>query len=139
MRHAEETIEYLQPEEIVNRYYEALKSGNIDKVKSLMTKESYFMALDSLGLKLAFKDTTFKHSLEAIEDDENALRYVEEALSKDLPSRHLSSEINIENSEPNGTQRVTVNYTEDGKAKKLYFSKEDDGWKINYYAGRKVD
>ena len=32
-----------------------------------------------------------------------------------------------------------LNYTEDEKEKKLYFSKEEDGWKINYYAGRKVD
>ena len=38
----------------------------------------------------------------------------------------------------NGDQRQTIAYTEEGKVKKLYFSKEENGWKINYYAGRKV-
>jgi hypothetical protein len=73
-----------------------------------------------------------------IKEDADALREVEDTLSFDLISRKKSPVIEIKSVSWNGTQRQTIDYTEDGKAKKLYFSKEKDGWKINYYAGRKV-
>jgi len=64
---------------------------------------------------------------------------VENKLSVELISRKLSPKIDIVSQQWNGTKRQTIKYKEDGKSKKLYFSKEEDGWKINYYAGRKVD
>ena len=129
----------LQPEEIVGRYYQLLYGGALQSLRELMTKKSYYMTLESLGIKLSFKDPLFKSKLENIEDDEDSLKEVEQQLSLDLLSRDLSPKINIEEVKANGSGRTTVHYTEDGKTKNLYFSKEDTGWKINYYAGCKAD
>ena len=129
----------LQPEEIVIKYYKLLYNGDLNNVKKLMTETSYYMALESLGIKLSFKDPIFKNKLENMEDDKRALKDVEERLSIDLLSRGLAPKINIHKLEENGSLRRTVHYTEDDKIKNLYFSKEKKGWKINYYAGRKVD
>lgn len=134
-----ESVDSLQPEEAVSSYYQAIHCGDLESVKRLMTKQSYFMTLESLGLKLAFKDSVFKQELENIEENETSLEKVERKLSENLSSRDNSPEIKIVKVEPNGSERLTVHYTEDGKTKNLYFSKEKDEWKINYYAGRKVD
>jgi len=139
MSNTEQELNTLQPEEAVIRYYEALKCGDLESIKCLMTEQSYHMTLESLGLKLAFKDLSFKHELENIDEDKVSLEKVEQALSEELLSRHKSPDIIIAEIEPNGMSRKIVNYTEDGKVKKLYFSNEEDGWKINYYAGRRVD
>jgi len=132
------TYESLQPEEVVDRFYSSLYGGDLESVKHLMTQQSYFMTLESLGLKLAFKDLSFKEALENIEEDENFLQRVESGISQDLLTRSGHPQIDIQRVEPNGSDRMTVHYKEDGKVKNLYFSKEEDGWKINYYAGRKV-
>ncbi len=129
---------YLEPSDILNLYYTSLYSGDLSTVKSLMTEESYIMTLETFGLRLALRDQEFKSQLKKIEDDEDALAEVENKLSYDLIDRRNSPEIDIKNVSGNGENRQTIDYTEDGKMKKLYFSKEKDGWKINYYAGRKV-
>jgi len=128
----------LEPKVILSVYYTALYSGDLYTVKGLMTPESYMMTLETFGLRLSFKDPEFKSHLKMIKEDADALREVEDTLSFDLISRKKSPVIEIKSVSWNGTQRQTIDYTEDGKAKKLYFSKEKDGWKINYYAGRKV-
>jgi hypothetical protein len=128
----------LEPSTIVTLYYKALYSGDLGTVKELMTKESYMMTLQTFGLRLALHDATFKQQLKKCEEDPDVLTEVEYILSGELSSRKLSPAIEIRSTENNGNQRQSVEYTEDGKSKKLYFSKEDDGWKINYYAGRKV-
>ncbi len=129
---------YLEPSDILNLYYTSLYSGDLSTVKSLMTEESYIMTLETFGLRLALRDQEFKSQLKKIEDDEDALAEVENKLSYDLIDRRNSPKIDIKNVSGNGENRQTIDYTEDGKMKKLYFSKEKDGWKINYYAGRKV-
>ena len=129
---------YLEPSDILNLYYTSLYSGDLSTVKSLMTEESYIMTLETFGLRLALRDQEFKSQLKKIEDDEDTLAEVENKLSYDLIDRRNSPEIDIKNVSRNGENRQTIDYTEDGKMKKLYFSKEKDGWKINYYAGRKV-
>ena len=139
MTNTEKSLNSLQPEEAVNRYYKALNSGDLESIKCLMTRKSYYMTLESLGLKLAFKDVSFKHELENMEEDKVSLQKVEQTLSTELLSRNNAPKIEIGTIEPNGDSRTTVHYTEDGKVKNLYFSKEEEGWKINYYAGRKVD
>lgn len=131
--------ELLEPEEIIGLYYTALYSGDLGSVKALMTPESYRMTLETFGLRLALRDPDFKAKLKKIEDDPHALAEVEKKLSLDLVSRKISPEIEIQSVSQNGEKRQTIEYTEDGKSKKLYFSKEEEGWKINYYAGRKVD
>jgi len=128
----------LQPKDIIGVYYDALYSGDLETVKSLMTEVSYFMTLESFGLRLSFRDAAFKTLLEKVQEDGVALKKVEELLSKDMLSREYTPNIEIQNIEDNGDKRQTINYTEDEKPKKLYFSKEENGWKINYYAGRKV-
>jgi hypothetical protein len=120
-----------EPSEIVSQYYHALYSGDLTKVKDLMTEKSYLMTLESFGLRLSFRDAEFKSLLEEIEDNQSSLQKVEALLSK-------APKIEITKTEANGLERKTVHYTEDGKAKRLYFSKENSDWKINYYAGRPV-
>lgn len=129
----------LEPAEIIALYYKALYSGDLASVKALMTEESYLMTLETFGLRVALKDDVFKARLKEIGNDPAALAEVEKKLSSDLVSRKRSPAIEIISVSENGENRQTVEYTEDGKSKKLYFSKEEEGWKINYYAGRKVD
>lgn len=129
----------MKPDEILGLYYKALYSGDLSLVKDLMTPESYMMTLETFGLRLSFRDAVFKTQLKEIEENATSLAEVENKLSEELISRKLSPKIVIKSKEWNGTERQTIQYTEDGKSKKLYFSKEEEGWKINYYAGRKVD
>lgn len=129
---------YLQPEIMVDRYYKALYSGDLKSVKNLMTWKSYTMMLESFGLRLSLRDSSFKRQLEKIAEDVSSLQEVEKKLSAELLLRNRSPKINIQQVEPNGSRRKTVSYEEDGKAKKLYFSKENDHWLIDYYAGRPV-
>lgn len=133
------TFSLLEPSDILALYYTSLYSGDFSTVKELMTEESYIMTLETFGLRLALRDQEFKLQLKKIKEDEDALREVENKLSFDLISRKVSPEIDIKSVSWNGEKRQTIDYTEDGKMKKLYFSKEKNGWKINYYAGRKVD
>lgn len=128
----------IEPSDILTLYYTSLYSGDLSTVKELMTAESYMMTLETFGLRLALRDQEFKAQLKEIKEDGDALAEVEYKLSYDLISRKISPDIDIKSISWNGEKRQTIDYTEDGKMKKLYFSKEKDGWKINYYAGRKV-
>ena len=127
------------PKEITGHYYKLLYSGDLTGVKKLMTEDSYIITLESFGLRLSFEDAHFKALLKKIKESNESLEKVEELLSKDLLERDHKVKIEILNTEMNGNERQTVNYKEEDKVKKLYFSKERDGWKINYYAGRKVN
>ncbi|MFA7027248.1 MAG: hypothetical protein WC163_04630 [Sulfurovum sp.] len=126
-----------EPQDIVAAYYQALYSGNLAEVKKCMMQESYFMTIESFGLRLALKDPLFKSQLKEIENPET-LKAVEKKLSGELASRRKNPRIEIGSVDSNGPGRQTVRFKEDGREKVLYFSKEDEGWKINYYAGRKV-
>ncbi|MEA3490931.1 MAG: hypothetical protein U9R27_03440, partial [Campylobacterota bacterium] len=95
----------MQPEEIVCRYYHLLYGGDLKSLRELMTDKSYYMALESLGIKLSFRDPLFRGKLESMEDNEVSLQEVEQQLSIDLLSRDLSPRINIERVEPNGSDR----------------------------------
>lgn len=129
----------LEPRVITDLYYKSLYSGDLDTVKAFMTEDSYMLTLESFGLRLSFKDEHFKKLLNEIEESTSSLREVETLLSKDLSSREQPDKIEIIDTVVNGDTRQTVNYKEGDKVKKLYFSKESDGWKINFYAGRKVN
>ena len=129
----------LQPEEIVSEYYQAFYSnGDLESVKALMTEESYYMTLEPFGMGLAFKDPAFKREWEKIQESKEALHEAEKRISAELLSRNLSYQIDIIQVEPNGSERQTVYYEEDGKKRRLYFSKKDGCWLIDYYAGRPV-
>jgi hypothetical protein len=131
-------IEQYNQSSFVLAYYSALYSGDLQTVRTLMTRKSYLMLLESFGLGLSFNDPDFRVLLSKIEEDRGSLEAVEEKLSKDIASRHLSPNIRILKTNKNGKERRTIHYREDGKEKKLYFSRENDVWKINYFAGRKV-
>ena len=133
------TFSLLESSDILALYYTSMYSGDLSTVKELMTEESYIMTLETFGLRLALRNQEFKAQLKKIKEDEGALAEVENKLSFDLISRKVSPEIDIKSVSWNGEKRQVIDYTEDGKMKKLYFSKEKNGWKINYYAGRKVD
>ena len=129
---------FQEPDSLVDTYYKALYTGDLKQVKHIMTQKSYIMILESFGLKLSMKDPSFKAALAQAGEDAFSLKQVEKALSNDLKSRDLSPAIKILGVELNGQERQTVYYTVDNKNKRLYFSKENDGWKINYFAGRPV-
>ncbi|MDM5270904.1 hypothetical protein PGH07_01785 [Sulfurovum sp. zt1-1] len=132
------TKDIKEPKDIVIAYYHSLYTGDLTQVKKIMTWESYAMTLESFGLKLALKDPVFKSQLKEIETPE-ILKQVEIKLSKELASRQKIPQIEIISIESNGSKRQTAHFKEDGKDKVLYFAKEDEDWKINYYAGRKVN
>ncbi|EIF51264.1 hypothetical protein SULAR_03422 [Sulfurovum sp. AR] len=138
LKNSSKTYSLLEPKDILSVYYTSLYSGDLSTVKELMTPESYMMTLETFGLRLSLRDPEFKSHLKVIGKDADALSEVEHKLSYDLISRKKSPVIEMKSVSWNGEERQTINYTEDGKIKKLYFSKEKDGWKINYYAGRKV-
>jgi hypothetical protein len=126
-----------EPQDIVAAYYQALYTGDLAEVKKLMKRESYFMTLESFGLRLALKDPLFRSQLKEVKNPET-LKEVELKLSAELASRRKNPLIEISAVESNGPGRQSVRFKEDDREKVLYFSKEDEGWKINYYAGRKV-
>jgi len=128
----------LEPKDIITLYYDVLYSGDLPFVKVLMTSESYKMTLETFGLRLSLRDPAFKAKLKKIDQDSVSLAEVERKLSNELVSRNKSPKIKVKSVSMNGANRQTIEYTEDEKLKRLYFSKEEDGWKINYYAGRKV-
>jgi len=128
----------LEPKDIITLYYDALYSGDLPFVKVLMTSESYMMTLETFGLRLSLRDPAFKAKLKKADENSVSLAEVERKLSDELVSRNRSPKIEVRSVSMNGANRQTIEYTEDGQLKRLYFSKEEDGWKINYYAGRKV-
>lgn len=128
----------LQPNDMVDSYYRGLYSGDLKSVKALMTEESYYMAIEPLGIKLSFRDPAFKREWDKIKESKDSLCKVEKKLSAEFLSHNLSPQIDIKQMEPNGSEKTTVHYKEDGKKKKLYFSKETGHWLIDYYAGRPV-
>jgi len=117
-------------------YYEAVKQGDLNTLAAIMTKESYLMTLESLGFKHAFKDNSFKTLLKQMHEDQDALHTVERLLSADLAQEARTHEVALLAFDPRGSERITVRYTEDGHPKKLYFSYGQNGWKIDYKAGR---
>lgn len=126
----------LQPEEIVSKYYQSFYSnGDLKSTKDLMTEESYYMALEPFGMGLAFRDPVFKMKWDKIKESQDALQEVEKKISAELLSRNLSHNIDIKQIEPNGSERKIVYYEENGKKKKLYFSKKEGHWLIDFYAG----
>ncbi len=128
-----------QPYGLVVRYYEYVGSGDLGRLRGIMTEESYRMALSSFSLALTIRDSAFSDDYEASDTDPVALARVEARVSLELARSARHPLIEIKEIKPNGALRTTVHYLENGKSKKLYFSLENDGWRINYLAGRKVD
>ena len=126
------------PVELVRAYYDVLTEGDFTKLKNLMTLKSYYMSLQAFGLRLSFKDATFKSQLSDIEKNAVALKNVEERLHRENSVKVNAYSIIIQHVRENGTNRRIVEYTENGKVKEFYFSKESEGWRINYYAGREI-
>ena len=120
-------------------YYDAMKNGNLKSLSTVMTKESYLITLDSIGFKRALKDKEFKKLLKSIETNQSSLDQVEEILSTDLADKESDSKIEVTKFEPNGSERITLHYSENGHPKKFYFSLKLNEWKIDYKAGRKID
>lgn len=118
-------------------YYEALKSGDLKLLSSIMLEESYFIILSSFGFKHSFKDENFREMLKNIDKNKESLHKVEEVISADLKQASREHKIDITKIESNGAQRLILFYTEDTHLKKLYYSFSHGLWKIDYKAGRK--
>ncbi len=117
-------------------YYDALKSGDLQKLSDIMTTESYLLTLEALGFKRAFKDRSFKGLLKEIPDDEVSLKKVNNILSADLAEESREYQIEITAFDSKGPERITLYYRENGHPKRLYFSSSSREWKIDYKAGR---
>jgi hypothetical protein len=117
-------------------YYDSLSKGDLLKLSSLMTKESYLVTISTLGFKRAFRDESFKYLLEKIETDSDALLEVEKILSREIKEEARKYVIQVLSYEPKGPERVTLHYTQEIKIKKIYFSNQDGRWKIDLKAGR---
>ena len=124
---------------IVTEYYRALAHADLAMLKVLMVPTSYYMTLEAVGVRLAVKDLEFREVLKHIEESEKSLLSIEKQILKAGLLPKAMPVIAIKEIVKNGSERQTVLYEENGTVKKMYFSKEDDGWKINYYAGRKID
>ena len=134
----EEIAEHeLLPESIVMRYYEAMAAGDLKRVKTLMVPSAYRMTLEAYGLPVAFRQPEFRALLERSEADASALEELEGILSDALRQKERHPRIVWLETEVTGSDRRTVHYKEDGRPKKLYFSRTDRGWKIDYKAGRR--
>lgn len=117
-------------------YYSALKNGELQKLSSIMRRESYLITLEMLGFSRAFKDERFKMLLKKMEDDEESLQRVESILSKDLACANRNEKVEIVSFESKGLDRITLHYSENGHPKKQYYALLDTVWKIDYKAGR---
>ena len=127
------------PEAVVLAYYGALGRGDLKSVESLMSTESYMMTLEVLCLKHTFNDNVFRLELKKIREDLHAKNRAEDILSNDLKKHPPVFNIVIKNTDKNGPDRVTVNYKENAKLKKLYLTYTPQaGWKIDYRAGRRT-
>ena len=119
-------------------YYETLSEGDLTRLASLMTKESYLTLLNAVGFKRSFKDKEFQQTIKKSGEDSASLEIVEAVLSSDLAEQSDQHEIALVSFESKGPNRITLHYSEDGHPKKLYFSSNSGAWKIDYNAGRKV-
>lgn len=125
--------------ESLHAYYTSIKRGDLIKLSSLMTGESYLLTLSTLGFKKAFRDESFKHLLEEMEHEPKSLLEVEKLLSTELKNEARKNIVDVLFYEPKGLDRVTLHYKQDAQTKKIYFSKQDEIWKIDLKAGRKKD
>ena len=73
-----------------------------------------------------------------MEKDKDTLNEIEKKLSTELLSFAFSAQIVIKEIQENGLKRKIVYFDENGKHKKLYFSKKNCQWVIDYFAGRAV-
>jgi hypothetical protein len=120
-------------------YYASISEGDLDKLSSLMTQESYLSTLSTLGFKKAFRDESFKHLLEEIEHNAESLAEVEKLLSHELKNEARKNTLHVLSYESKGLDRITLHYTQELHLKKIYFSLEEGNWKIDLKAGRKKD
>ena len=119
-------------------YYETLNEGDLKRLASFMTKESYLTLINALGFKRSFRDKEFQKIIKKSAEDQASLEVVEAVLSADLAEEENRPEIALISFESKGPQRITVHYNEDGHLKKIYFSSTSGAWKIDYNAGRKI-
>lgn len=125
--------------ESLESYYTSISEGNLTKLSTLMTQESYIITISTFGFKKAFKDESFKQLLKEIEKNAYALSQVERILSYELQKEARKNIIEVVSYEQKGVDRVTLHYNEDAHTKKIYFSKQNENWQIDLKAGRKKD
>jgi len=128
----------MSPVQLVLSYYRAVEDGDLNRLQTIMTQDSYAKTIEAFSFKISFQDPGFKQLLKKASEDVTAMKKVESILSDDLKKVHESHEISIVDTEHNGINRTTVNYRDNGKQKKLYFSFFEGKWLIDYMAGRRV-
>ena len=79
--------------ESLHAYYKSIKEGDLIKLSSLMTRESYLLTLSTLGFKKAFRDESFKHLLEEMEHEPKSLLEAEKLLSSELKTKPVKIQL----------------------------------------------
>jgi hypothetical protein len=120
-------------------YYTSISQGDLSKLSSLMTEESYIITISTLGFKKAFKDAHFKELLGEMENNAESLTKVQNILSQELKKESRKNSIEVISYELKGLERVTLHYKEDSHPKRIYFSKQNATWLIDLKAGRQKD
>lgn len=126
------------PEKAVGAYYNAMNDADINTLEKVMVKSSFDMTMEAWALSKALQDKTFAKTLkqygQSEQIDNEVIDVVRQRLQNSRPkviSELVSTSL--------GLSRCIVRYKENGKPKQLYTSFQNNEWKINYKAGRKVD
>ena len=126
------------PEKAVVAYYDAMNSADINALEEVMVKSSFDMTIEVWALSKTFEDRLFANTLKKYGQNtqiDNEVRAVVRQKLKNSKPKTISE---LESTSL-GLNRCMVRYKEDGKPKQLYTSIQNNEWKINYEAGRKVN
>jgi len=131
-------VDLHSPIATVSSYYAAMNEGDLFSLERTMVKDSYDMDVQVYALSIAFKDEVFHTILKHYAENEEAREIVKREVAKKLRSRpeRRAGDFSVTDI---GTDRVIVRFTEEGKAKQLYLSRQDSAWMIDYKAGRKTN
>ena len=127
-----------KPEKAVTAYYNAMNNADINALEKVMVKSSFDMTMEVWALSKALQDKTFAKTLKQYGQSkqiDNEIRAVVRQKLKNSSPKIISELV----SKSLGLSRCMVRYKEDGKEKQLYTSFQNNEWKIDYMAGRKVD
>ena len=126
------------PEKAVTAYYDAMNNADIASLEKVMVKSSFDMTIEVWALSKALQDETFAKTLKQYGQSTKIDNEIRDVVRKKLQNSKpkIISELV---STSLGISRSIVRYKEDGKSKQLYTSFQNNGWKIDYKAGRKVD
>jgi len=126
------------PKEAVRSYYKAMNNADTEALHEIMVPTSFDITMEVWALSKALKEKNFAKKLKRYGTDMKIDAEVHEAVRYKLLHASPKEISNLEVTAL-GKSRCMVRYEEDGKKKQLFTSLHEQGWKIDYKAGRKID